>query len=307
MLDRSPQPSHTDPAPRGPQLVTTPPGPARHTALALWHLFSLDAPTVAALWTYFLARCAHIALPWTASAAMFAAVWMIYAADRLLDARQLDTASHTPTDLEERHRFHHRHRARFLAAMAAASLALVLLLPRLAPRALLLYTLLAALLGTWMLLIHARPPHRDGTRRLPKELAVGIFFPAACFIPTVARAPSLQPQLLPLAGIFAGVCTLNCLFLYAWEHPQEPLARRHAHWTTLWSIRHLPQLSLALLAACIAVAVLDHLAVAPALACALSTGFLLTLHRLHTRVRAVHLRAAADLVLLSPLLFLLHR
>ncbi|WP_182276457.1 hypothetical protein [Granulicella sp. 5B5] len=316
--DRNPRPSSSEPAPRGPQLVVAPPPrPSRHSALALWHLLSLDAPTVAALWTFFIARCSHIALPWTASAAMFTAVWMIYAADRLLDARQLDTTPHTPTDLadidlasidiEERHRFHHRHRARFLAGMAAASLALVLLLPHLQPRALLLYTLLAALLGTWMLLIHARPPHRDGTRRLPKELAVGIFFPAACFIPTVARAPSLQPQLLPIAAIFAGVCTLNCLFLYTWEHPHEPLARRHAHWTTLWSIRHLPQLSVALLALCITLAALDRFATAPALACALSTALLLALHRLRTRIRPVHLRAAADLVLLSPLLFLLHR
>jgi hypothetical protein len=234
---------------------------------------------------------------------MFVAVWMIYAADRLLDARQLDAAPTTSQpELEERHRFHHRHRTGFLVGTSAAAIALVFLLPHLYARALLLYILLAALLGTWMLLIHAS----NGNRRLPKELAVGIFFPAACFIPTVAHAPSLQPQLLLIAAVFAGVCTLNCLFLYAWEHPTPHPTRQHAHWTTLWSIRHLPQFSTILLLLCIAVASLDRFTTKPVLACAASIVLLLTLHKLRSRIAAVHLRAAADLVLLSPLLFLLH-
>lgn len=292
--------------------------PARHTPLALWHLLSLDAPTVAALWTWFLARSVGLALPWTAPATMFIAVWMIYAADRLLDARLLDasdpSARHLnlyPTpDLEERHRFHHRHRTGFLIAVLLAAVALVLLLPRLYPRALALYTLLATLLATWMLLIHALPQPSQGSRRLPKEIAVGLFFPAACFIPTVARAPTLQLPLLPAAVLFAAVCSLNCLFLYAWEHPasppdpQPPAPPPPAHWTTLWAIRHLPHLGLALLALCLLAATHSRLLAAPALACALSTALLLALHALRQRITAVHLRAAADLVLLSPLLWL---
>ena len=304
--------------------------PARHTPLALWHLLSLDAPTVAALWTWFLARSVGLALPWTAPATMFIAVWMIYAADRLLDARLLDARSipsppllsqtllshplnKTPNlapDLEERHRFHHRHRTGFLIAVLLAAVALVLLLPRLYPRALALYTLLATLLATWMLLIHALPQPSQGSRRLPKEIAVGLFFPAACFIPTIARAPTLQLPLLPAAVLFAAVCSLNCLFLYAWEHPasppdpQPPAPPPPAHWTTLWAIRHLPHLGLALLALCLLAATHSRLLAAPALACALSTALLLALHALRQRITAVHLRAAADLVLLSPLLWL---
>ena len=299
--------------------------PPRHTPLALWHLLSLDAPTVAALWTWFLARSVGLALPWTAPATMFIAVWMIYAADRLLDARLLDTRSipsppllsqtllshplnKTPDlapDLEERHRFHHRHRTGFLIAVTFAAIALVLLLPRLYPRALALYALLATLLATWMLLIHALPQPSQGSRRLPKEIAVGLFFPAACFIPTVARAPTLQLPLLPAAVLFAAVCSLNCLFLYAWEHPVSPPDRPPpAHWTTLWAIRHLPHLGLTLLPLCLLAATHSRLLAAPALACALSTALLLALHALRQRITAVHLRAAADLVLLSPLLWL---
>jgi hypothetical protein len=63
----------------------------RHAGpLALWHLLSLDAPTIAALWTWFIASANHIHLPIASTLAMALAVWMLYAADRLMDARLLN-------------------------------------------------------------------------------------------------------------------------------------------------------------------------------------------------------------------------
>ncbi len=279
---------------------------ARTSLLAKWHLLSLDAPTVAALWTCFLARCVGVQLPWSAPVAMFVAVWMIYAADRLLDARAIDTAAPgiTVAGLEERHYFHHRHRGRYLATLAGAAVVLVCLLPRLSPQALLRYSLLATLLGAWLLIIHARDHRTGSTQRLPKELAVGLFFPAAVFVPTVSRAPWLQAQLLPGAALFAGICTLNCLFLYAWEHAGTELDPRHAHWTTLWAVRHLPQLAaVILLLSTLAAASSSPLHLA-ALACALSAALLLLLHLRRHNITPIHLRAAADLVLLTPLVLL---
>jgi hypothetical protein len=316
----------TDPAENGgepsphPGPTLLPPPRPRHSALALWHLLSLDAPTVAAVWTIFLARCSGITLPWVEPAAMCVAVWMIYAADRLLDARQLDARplgarplpnEQPPAGLEARHRFHHRHRRRFLALVVPTSLALVLLLHRIDPRALHLFTLLATFLGGWLMLIHARTSPAPDAHRLPKELAVGIFFPAATFIPTLARVPQLEIALLPPFLLFAAVCTLNCLFLYLWEHPQN---RDHAHWSTRWATAHLIPIALATLTlATLATATsalhifpLHHLPLAgiPALACALSVAFLLALHGLRHRIPAVPLRASADLALLTPLLLL---
>ena len=343
---RLPSSHHT---PR-PQLV--PPPHPRYTALALWHLLSLDAPTVATLWTLFIARCSHLTLPWTALAAMFVAVWMIYAADRLLDARILDApipdarlsepriseSLISPPHLEARHRFHHQHRSAFLSVILLSSFVLAALLHRTDPRALHLYVLLATLLAAWMvvihsqpLLLHIRPSLRDttsspspreaprrprSTRRLPKELAVGIFFPAAIFIPTLARtSPSaaavhllgwtanwLRPGLLPSALLFACICTLNCLCLYAWEHPAP---RLQAHWTTRWATAHLTQLALSLLAASTIATLSLSLPVAlPALACSVSTAALFALNRYRRRLSPLHLRAAADLVLLTPLFLL---
>jgi len=279
-----------------PHSLTLVPKQQRHSPLALWHLLSLDAPTVATLWTYFVASCSGVALPWTSPAAIFLAVWMLYAADRLLDAR---TPSH---DLEERHRFHHRHRRAFLPAIAIASILLTCLIPTLNPAALRLSATLASLLFAYFFLIHIHP----AGNRLPKELAVGLFFPAAIFIPTVARSPHLRLALAPTALLFAAVCTLNCLYLYAWEHPGP---RASAHWTTRFATQHVEALSLLVIATSICSCLLwvvipaGNLRLLP-LACTLSATLLLTLHRQHAYLSRIHLRAAADLALLTPLLLL---
>jgi hypothetical protein len=271
-----------------------------HDLLALWHLVSLDAPTVAALWTVFLARAAGLHLPWVEPAAMFVAVWMLYAADRLLDARPLPDGS-MPPDLEERHLFHQRYRNRFLAMICMSSLLLVYLLHRIDARSLHLYTLLATLLGAWLLLIHAR---QSPAHRLPKELAVGVFFSAAVFIPTVARVPQLQFELVPAAALLAAVCTLNCLCIYAWEHPAH---RMQAHATTRWATSHLAHLAIVVVVLASFAAVLAHASYVryPAISCAMTAVLLLALNGLRRHLSAVHLRAFADLALLTPLVFFL--
>ena len=275
--------------------------PAR-SPLALWHLLSLDAPTVAATWTVFLAWCAGVRISRLDPLAMFLAVWMLYAADRLLDAKPLFSAP-SALHLEARHHFHHLHRDRFLQAIVLASLPLVLLLHRTADSVLHLYILLASLLGAWLLLIHARSAPSAQQHRLPKEIAVGIFFPAAVFIPTVARAPALRSALLPAALCFAGICTLNCLFLYTWEHPGN---LDEAHPSTRFAVRHLQALALTVSALAALLSFFSrhtlppHLSAA-LLACASAGAALLLLHRSRRRMHPVTLRALADLCLLTPL------
>lgn len=290
----------------------------RYSVLALWHLLSLDAPSVAALWVIFAGDCAGVRLPAVDPLAMFLAVWMLYAADRLLDARPLAVGIASP-ELEERHHFHHKRRAIFVPCIALATIPLAFLLHRLATPVLDLYALLTSLLAGWLLLVHAQPLASGGKRRLPKEFAVGLFFPAAVFIPSVARAPALRLSLLPGALMFAGVCTLNCLFLYAWEHPGD---RSQAHATTRWTLQHLVPLATGLLISSVVLSTIGlqerwpreigaslffpmpHPAMLPA-ACALSTTLLLGLHVMRARLPSLQLRAMADMALLTPLLFFL--
>jgi hypothetical protein len=271
--------------------------PHIRSPLALWHLLSLDAPTVAALWTWFIARASDIRLPAAAPAAMAVTVWILYAADRILDARALD--SDAANELEERHHFHHRHRRAFLTGIVLAAPTLTALLPHLDAAAIRLYLAEGTLLAAWFLILHATP----SAHRLPKEIAVGLFFSAAVFIPTVAREPTLRPALLPTAILFAALCSLNCLFIYAWEHNDSARhTGRPPHATTRLALAHLPALALT---TAIAGATLALIHPAPiASACAVAAVLLLIVHRNRGRLSPIHLRAAADFALLTPLLLL---
>jgi ABC-type Na+ efflux pump permease subunit len=254
---------------------------------------------VAALWTWFVARCCGISLPAAGVAAMFIAVWILYAADRLLDARNAGAAN-----LEERHHFHHRHRRAFVALIAVAAIVLATLTSMLLPATLRLYALLGGLLCGWFLLIHTRLAHE---RRLPKELAVGLFFAAAIFIPTVARRPDLRLPLLAPAAAFAAVCALNCMILYAWEHPGD---RSNANWTTRLATHYLARVAVGILCVTFAAFGLEFFLSSRTLpgwpitaACAASVLLLLLLNRSRAKFSPLNLRAAADLALLTPLLF----
>jgi hypothetical protein len=276
--------------------------------LALWHLLSLDAPTVAVLWTWFIASASHVRLPLTSIVTMALAVWILYAADRLMDARLLNVDPAHHEGLEARHYFHHRYRPAFLAGILCASFVLAALLPHLEPDAIHLYLILGGLVFGYFILIHAsRSPaaRHKVAPRLPKEIAVGICFAAATFIPTVARRPDLRISLLPSAVFFAMLCSLNCLYIYAWEH-EPPRPHYPVHPITSLALRNLPQLTTFLALSAAALTLLDHHS--PWLIpCAIgySVAVLLLLHNCRLVIAPVTLRAAADLALTTPLLLVL--
>lgn len=293
------------------------------SALALWHLLSLDAPTVATLWTWYIALSVHTHLSPCVPAAMFAAVWTLYAADRLLDSRILATAPpslqirsllqvaprpafESPrglAELEARHIFHHRHRRPMIAGICSCALLLAALVPAFEPAVIDSYFVLGSLLFVYFLLIHTVV----GAHRLSKEISVGFFFSAAVFIPTMAHAPQMWRQLLPLALLFALLCSLNCLFIYSWEHGPERTVTGHPapHWITGKAIPYLPTLALIL----VALSLLFLLATGETtpIPIGVAAFLLFSLHRLRGRFDPVTLRAAADLVLLTPVPLLLLR
>ncbi len=303
-----------------PLAAATPPSqPLGRNLLVLWHLLSLDAPTVATVWTLFIVSAAHLHLPARVPVAMFTAIWMLYAADRLLDSRILASARPSPPliqhprlpvealGLEARHFFHHQHRRPIIAGIFVCALVLAALVPQLDPAALRLDLVLGSLLFAYFILIHAT----GSAHRLPKEISVGLFFAAAVFIPTVARAPQLRLALLPVALLFAALCSLNCLFIYRWEHPSSSGPTRpstgtpEAHWLTRTALRHLPAIGLTLAATSLALAVATHGRLS--LPIAFAALLLLGLHHFRDRIAPLTLRAAADLVLLTPLPLLLLR
>jgi hypothetical protein len=258
--------------------------------LTLWHLLSLDAPTIAALWTWFIARACHIRLPLSSILAMALAVWTLYAADRLLDAQSSDNST-----LEARHYFHRKHRMLFRAGIAVASVMLAALLPRLQQEAIHLYLILGVLVFGYFVVIHAT----QSAHRLPKEIAVGVCFAAAVFIPTVSRDPSLRSALLPSALLFATLCSLNCLFIYAWEHPSPTGPTPHL--VTTFALKRLPSFTIAVAATSAALAVFDGRTPRVIQAVlSLSAVALLLLHLDRNGRSTLAQRTLADFVLLAP-------
>jgi hypothetical protein len=221
---------------------------------------------------------------------MAIAVWMLYVVDRLLDTRHLalDEPYSFTRELEARHLFHFRHRRAFLAGIAAAGVVLAALLPRLLDATLHFYFVEGVLLIAWFALIHS-------TRlRLPKELVIGTYFAVATFTPTLVHHPMHPAVLLGSGILFVALCALNCLFIHAWE---RNLASH--------SSANLAKVATALLILSLAVALTAGTpAGAIAGASAAAAALLIALHRLRTRLSRIHLRAAADLALLTPLLLL---
>ena len=254
---------------------------AASAPLALWHLLSLDAPTVATLWLCFIARATHTALAPAFVVAMFLVVWILYALDRLLDTRN----NPNPAALEHRHHFHRTHRHAFRTAIVLATLALppLLIASHLPAKTLELYAALALALALWFLAVHLRP-----TRSLPKEIVTGLFFAAALWVP-FASSKAIIPALL-----LAALCTLNCIYIHTWEHSTAAFA----HPTTILTRRHLPQASLAI----ILIGLLRSTPISLAIAC--SAALLILLSELRHHIESTTLRAAADLALLTPLFFL---
>jgi hypothetical protein len=231
---------------------------------------------------------------------------MLYAADRLMDVRLLDIDPSRHEDLEARHYFHLRYRTAFLTGILVASLALGALLPHLDAAAIRLYLMLGGLVAGYFILIHATSggaAQEKVAHRLPKEIAVGLCFAAATFIPTVARRPELRLPLLPTAVLFAILCSLNCLFIYAWEH-EDRRANRPTHAITRVALRNLVPLTTVLACSSIVLAVFDrHVPWSIPSASALSATLLLLLHRRRHAIARTALRAAGDLALATPILF----
>jgi hypothetical protein len=280
--------------------------------LALWHLASLDAPTVAVVWTLVFAWAARVRLPLWVAALMALVTWAVYIADRLLDARSAlrDGCFH---GLRQRHIFHWRHRRLFLPlALASAITAAVLVLALMPAAARERNSLLAAAALVYFSSVHfprrlprfaasilnaGRFASRISSRRVfSKELLVGLLFTAACVLPTAARAAAPLGPLLPCAVVFALLAWLNCHAIDSWESACTSISG--------------PALLLALAGLAAAGVLFAAVHPRPALlllAAALSALLLALLDRLRARLIPLTLRAAADLVLLTPaVLFLIH-
>jgi hypothetical protein len=300
--------------------------------LRLWHLTSLDAPTVAVVWTLAFAWAAGVRLPAWIPTLLALAAWAVYIADRLLDARSAFRRGQVD-GLRERHHFHHRHRRvlipiSVLAACAAAWIVFTLMPNPARERD----SLLACAALAYFTRVHAaalqpaaekhasRAAKRHGFRVVTprlfrprlfktrlfkpllfkKELLVGVLFTAACALPALSRVWTPQSPfplpLLAVALVLALLAWLNCYAIDRWE------ALAGSSHTGIAARAGLLALVAAVPALLFAA---QHPRLAAMLALAAASSLLLALlDRLRPRLTPLALRALADLVLLTPIFLL---
>ncbi len=270
-----------------------------------WHFLSLDAPTIAVLWAWNFARSAQFHANVSAISVLGIGTWLIYVADRLLDAQSAHR-SLLDHNLRERHFFHARHRRTFLIAAAGATLALLEIISIMPVSARRDDTLIFAFSMLYFSIVHL--PVARIIRKFPREFAVGILFACATAVPAWSQPESNHAMLLPSIMLFAGLCCLNCLAIEIWERPVGP-----SHQFTI------PSFALCVAVASAAVILARHgsgpaRVAASALASALVMLALDRLYRRFTDRTPSHeesagfllaMRIAVDAALLTPVFFVL--
>ena len=295
---------------------------AAERALILWHLTSLDAPTVALVWSLAFAWCSNLHLrPWTV-ALLALTTWSIYVVDRLLDVRAAMGKS-SRRGLRPRHTFHWLHRNIMLPlALFAACIAAAILLAFLPSIIRERGSVMAIAAFTYLSGVHLGPKARSSTSWHPhwfpnKEFCVAILFTAGCALPSWPRlhgphVASFAAFWIPV-GCFAALAWLNCACIAKWEAadalpgPEFAVGEEKIHGANQCGPSHFfPAVLLAIMSLIIAaIALAAHPRTAALLvACAASALFLALLHRLRDRIAPTTLRAAADLALLTPVVLL---
>jgi hypothetical protein len=280
--------------------------------LAFWHLASLDAPTVAIVWSLAFAKAAGIHLPAWVPLLLALATWSVYVGDRLLDTRA-GMRSPSLHALRERHYFHWRFRRVLLPlAVVAAGVAATLILVFMPVVARERNSVLAAAALAYFCGVHAKPwPARSASLFRPpkraKEFLVALLFTTGTILPVASRvhfSADSVPLLLALwipAIYFTSLAFLNCCCIAQWEAgltQDSPLLR-----SGIFAAALLLAFS-GLLLALVCLGIASHSAALLA-AGAASALLLAMLHLARDHFTPLALRAAADLVLITPLLLLL--
>ncbi len=246
------------------------------TPLWLWpNLLSLDAPIIALLWQALFARSFRATLDPLAPVLLVLSVWIIYVADRVLDAWR-------DSNGEPRHEFYRRNwRAIAPAWTMALAIAAWLAWTRLS---VVLFERGVVLLGA--VAIYFACVQFMG-RRWPKELAVAVLFAAGATLASWHETRSWID--LTTFVLFALLCWINCAAIEKWE----------MRGLSAWPVRELA-IAVGLMAL---IFLYDHRPIVAGAETASAFAFVI-LDRARLRFSSNVLRVLADVALVTPALFL---
>jgi hypothetical protein len=242
----------------------------------MWpNLLSLDAPVVAVLWQSLFARCFQVPVDASAALLLLSTVWLIYAADRMLDSRKGDCCS-------PRHEFYRRRRRELLPVWIAVLGLTAWMAEMRSPTELFLRgAFLLGAVGLYFALVHG-----GMALRWPKEAAVGILFALGASL--VAWGKVETPADVATILLFSGLCWMNCIAIQRWEGERLD-----------WS----PRAAAMGLGSAAALLLCAHRPILGGAELASVFAFLL-LNRVRSRLSADAVRVLADVALLSPVFFL---
>jgi hypothetical protein len=237
------------------------------------------------LWQALFVRCFRARFDVLSAVLLPLTVWLIYSADRVLDAwwnsRSLP-----------RHEFHGQHWRAILATWIVAFAVAGLLAWKRLPDALFTRGLaLLAVIALYFAFVHLTP-----RRRWPKEFAVAILFAAGVSLAAWQQIRSAAD--IATVAVFCCLCWINCAAIEQWERRPRTMPRTAIR-LTAWPLR----------AAAIALGLTALLLLReqrPILGGAesLSAFAFAALDGAKDRLSTDALRVLADVALLTPLLFL---
>ncbi|MGH9592067.1 MAG: hypothetical protein ACRD5L_03175, partial [Bryobacteraceae bacterium] len=206
-------------------------------------------------------------------------VWLIYAADRMLDALR-------GRERQPRHEFYRRYwRAVLPVWSAALALGAWMAWTQLSPDLFMRGALLASCTLLYLAAVHLAPGRWKSAGR--KEAAVAVLFALGA---TLAAWPEVETAYdIVSILLFSGLCWMNCTAIEDWEHGRE--ARTYI------------VVAAVLVAVTAAILLREHRPVLGSAETASALG-LVALDRLRGRISPEALRVLADGVLLTPVLFL---
>ena len=274
----------------------------------LWlSVLCLDAPVVAVTWQFFFARAFHYPLNFWESAALFLTAWWIYLADRLVDSLALHFHSHWSSrhpicdrPVSARAAFCLRHKGLFITAFLLVGVTDGFVVLSRIPFWLIERGVLLGLVALIYLFINQCAHHV--WRRLPlKEVTVGFLFALGTTLFLFRRMPTAH--LLTAVFLFGCLCSLNCLSIAVWERQLDLDQGKHSYAT-----EH-ARAGAAVRATCLLLVVsgcgLALFDIVPFVTGAIAAASTLLL-ALHFSLLDTDRRTAmADIVLLTPVIFLL--
>ena len=287
------------------------PRPEQRAGPEVWlNLVCLDAPIVAIAWFWLFAGAFDMPVRPGNAVALFLTAWLIYLADRLVDAASLRVG----TQRSLRQEFCLKHREIWISGLVLIAGFDLYVVGRSIPAG----TFLAGAVVGVLALVYLALNYPRGRiwRSLPaKEVAIGLLFTAGTLVALLPAAPPVSAPFIGCGLAFACLCSLNCISIAAWERNLDraqgkvSVATRHPGFA-----RHAGKICGGLALASFAMAI-AHLPGRPIFACisvsALLLGWLHAsadikegrfLNRRSLGIDRDQRTALADLVLLTPII-----